>query len=344
MQTSSHVDTNLPVRNLDFLRASAVSFVFLSHLVIGLTSDLEWLQIMGRMGVLLFFVHTSYVLMHSLERLSKIYSQTKFITTFYIRRALRIYPLSMVTVTVLTLAGFPYADVATQSLKVFFSNFFLVENLAGLPHATAVLWTLPIELQTYLFLPFFFLIARKSIAGVVGLMIFATLLGFWAIPIGGERLDVLLFAPCFIAGVLSYSISVHKNYFPKIKGRYWALILIGVALLLGAILRPEAGRSVIYGWLATILIALLIPLFEDMVESWLSCIAHQIAKYSYGIYLLHMAAIRMSNNWFEAIIVTALFSILAYHLIEAPFIRLGQKLTRTNGVENRTLLTSIPPP
>jgi peptidoglycan/LPS O-acetylase OafA/YrhL len=50
----------------------------------------------GQLGVLLFFIHTSLVLMMSLARLEK--SEGGLAARFYIRRAFRIYPLAIVAV------------------------------------------------------------------------------------------------------------------------------------------------------------------------------------------------------------------------------------------------------
>lgn len=72
--------------NLDLLRAIAVSCVLLSHLTWSVGYS-EWGSL-GRFGVVLFFVHTSYVLMASLDR-----SQGN-ISSFAIRRFFRIYPLA----------------------------------------------------------------------------------------------------------------------------------------------------------------------------------------------------------------------------------------------------------
>src|SRR5690348_17981788 len=78
--------TRLPERNLDVLRAVAVLLVLVDHL---LTIWDVYPQVvtrweLGRLGVLLFFVHTSLVLMSSLEREG---GASGWVRAFYVRRA-----------------------------------------------------------------------------------------------------------------------------------------------------------------------------------------------------------------------------------------------------------------
>jgi peptidoglycan/LPS O-acetylase OafA/YrhL len=60
-------ETAVESPNLDLLRATAVLTVFLAHLLIGL--GVKPREEVGAAGVLIFFVHTSLVLMMSLSRL-----------------------------------------------------------------------------------------------------------------------------------------------------------------------------------------------------------------------------------------------------------------------------------
>src|SRR5215475_12688960 len=84
--------------NLDLLRAIAVLLVLTQHLMVRLYIDHVWWipsNCLGWFGVLLFFVHTTLVLMESLER-----QQEGIFGPFYLRRFFRIYPLSIFAVAV----------------------------------------------------------------------------------------------------------------------------------------------------------------------------------------------------------------------------------------------------
>ena len=90
-------------RNLDFLRSVAVLLVLFDHLFMaaGLADRYPFVWSMGHLGVLMFFVHTSLVLMLSLER-SEEKSSGHLFRDFYIRRAFRIYPLSIACVVLVS--------------------------------------------------------------------------------------------------------------------------------------------------------------------------------------------------------------------------------------------------
>src|SRR5271157_3735798 len=85
--------------NLDFLRSFAVLLVFCVHfydIQTGKGAAWDFVWHLGQLGVLMFFVHTCLVLMWSLER-SNLQGWRMFYS-FYIRRAFRLYPLSVVCV------------------------------------------------------------------------------------------------------------------------------------------------------------------------------------------------------------------------------------------------------
>jgi peptidoglycan/LPS O-acetylase OafA/YrhL len=118
------------IPNLDLLRACAVLFVLADHTLFSLgvrriwASDMEWL---GRLGVLFFFVHTCCVLMSSLER----HKGQGLVWRFFVRRAFRIYPLSIVAVLLAMIPPHAPALRAAQWL----SNLALVQDLTFSPRA-----------------------------------------------------------------------------------------------------------------------------------------------------------------------------------------------------------------
>lgn len=85
--------------NLDPLRSLAVLMVLFDHLCRHYYRDyvgIFGVADIGTFGVLLFFVHTSLVLMQSMQR-SRL-TGVNLIKSFYLRRFFRIYPLSILTV------------------------------------------------------------------------------------------------------------------------------------------------------------------------------------------------------------------------------------------------------
>jgi peptidoglycan/LPS O-acetylase OafA/YrhL len=86
-------------RNLDLLRSFAVLLVVGFHLAKLFNWQPGALRVtdFGLLGVMLFFVHTTLVLMFSLERLHAESGDSLFVP-FMIRRCFRIYPLAILVV------------------------------------------------------------------------------------------------------------------------------------------------------------------------------------------------------------------------------------------------------
>ena len=147
------VEATSDLPNLDLLRTVAVLLVFVGHLM--LTAGVRGLGDVGRFGVLLFFVHTSLVLMLSMERLGLTGGKLYF--AFLIRRFFRIYPLSVLAVLSALAFHFPSAPWVSGYIetgwKENLSNIFLIQNVTHSGSVLAVLWSLPFEIQMYAILP-----------------------------------------------------------------------------------------------------------------------------------------------------------------------------------------------
>jgi peptidoglycan/LPS O-acetylase OafA/YrhL len=331
--------------NLDMLRSFAVLVVLTVHLLIsGFHIDAIGpvdLRRFGQWGVLMFFVHTCLVLLYSLERKPEFWP-------FLLRRVFRIYPLSMITVLIVVGFSLPmgYAGdhfvLVSRSVKNVFLNLALLQNLHGGESVIAPLWSLPYEMQMYLLLPaVFYLLKWKErfveyLLWMVGL--FLATHSLWAEAHG---LPGLTFFPCFLAGAVAYRGS--QKY--TVPSWLWPVAVVGITLLFAA--RPS-GRT---GWFCCLLLGMAIPRFKELSSPFVKQCVATIAKYSYGIYLLHLICIWIAFeelNIFPVVVKCLAFLAMlvgsvyfAYHVIEAPMIQLGSRLVGWKKKERLTSLVGI---
>jgi peptidoglycan/LPS O-acetylase OafA/YrhL len=315
--------------NLDLLRSVAVLAVFGCHLWSSRTGegakwDIAWH--FGRLGVEMFFVHTSLVLMWSTDRLKL--QGSRLFTAFYTRRAFRIYPLSIFCV----LVAFYFSRVWTHA--DLWANLTLTQNLFNHRSIYVPLWTLPLEVQMYLVLPALFLILRDRP------VLWTAAVWLLSVPIAavqpwlGDRFLVLAYAPCFLAGVLAWRIM--RSYdIARFPGWLWPVALVPIS----AIWMVSSSRYVAYELSAFALcLGLGTTLFREIPWTSVRKASQLVAKYSYGIYLSHfmiiafafgtLAGYRRMVQWSVLLSLSVVIPVLLYHLIEDPGIRLGHKLAR----------------
>jgi peptidoglycan/LPS O-acetylase OafA/YrhL len=323
---------------LDTLRAVAVLLVLVAHLAEvlgahGAVSLEPWPWHVGRLGVLLFFVHTSLVLMMSLERTPL--EGPSLVADFYVRRAFRIYPLAIVTIVGVTLAGIPavpWGEAVPPTPGVVWANLALVQNLADRPPVLTPLWSLPLEVQMYLALPLIFVATRGGRRpGVAALLWGGGVLAGLQVSMNGTYMAA--FIPCFMSGVLAYCISQRR----EATLPFWSFGLVlggGVALYLAvsAAINPWS-HSHAAAWGVCLALGLMLPRFGETSSRALKRAAAWVARYSYGIYLSHMISM-----WLVFVVLgqqplVVQFALLLgllvivpmalYHTIEAPCVRLG---------------------
>lgn len=308
--------------NLDLVRAIAVLCVFVAHLtdtVRQQPSEFTWH--LGQMGVLIFFVHTALVLMRSLERSDR--RGVSLFTDFYTRRAFRIYPLAMVCVTIAALAG-------SWPVLTYLSHLALTTNLTYTPERCCSLWTLPIEVQMYGFLPFLFVGLRSASGVALGVtwLVFVAL-GI-AQPFISGRLTVLAYGPCFLGGVIAWWLARRSSF--RIPAWLWPLCFVALWPIW---LLASREHDMYYRWAFTLALGLAIPWFTDLKAGVLTKPAALVAQYSYGIYLSHHAiqtwAFGLPEPWQWPVVLVAatLVPVLMYHLIEAPMMRYGRTVAAT---------------
>lgn len=310
--------------NLDLLRAMAVLMVFCHHILeYGYFSERR-VSGLGQFGVLIFFVHTSLVLMMSMERNSGALN-------FYIRRFFRIYPLSILVVglvAVLHIPSNPAREYEWLGIFNLLSNFALTMNLTHSPMALAPLWSLPIEVQMYILLPLLFLVTRTSHPFRNLLLIWAALVPLaWFHPLMSGPHNVLRFAPCFVPGIIAYVLLGRRM--PKLPWFVWPVVVLA-AYAAYQLLDPRGT-----GWVECLALGLSVPLFREVQVPIVRGVAAAIAKYSYGIYLFHLIAIyycfdsMIGPTWMRvagSLVFTAVAAVVSYHLLEEPLIEYGRRL------------------
>lgn len=342
MSSASEERTPLPEHNLDVLRSIAVLAVLAQHLAASLGHRSVSFARLGHAGVLMFFVHTSLVLMASLER-DGAPARAGWVRRFYLRRAFRIYPLAWAVIAIVVVLRVPAGTIPATydapSAGTIVANAALVQNLFGQNDLLVQLWTLPIELQMYLLLPLCFLVARaggaRRMAMVIAAGVTMAALFRWgdsdAHRISGLwRLRVLEYVPCFLMGVLAYFL-LRRRRAATLPWYWWPVVLsLDVAFLV--LWRVHWSVSIAF----CALLGLAIPFVRDAIPTAYTRLAHTIAKYSYGIYLMHLLAIRagfsvlgghpMPVQWLAMIVALIAGSWLGYHAIEKPGITMGRRL------------------
>lgn len=292
---------------------------------------------LGRIGVLLFFVHTSLVLMQSLDRLHR--DSSSPVRSFAIRRFFRIYPLSIVCVLLVYLfqiPQLPFLEHMQFGLPDLASNLALTMNLTGSKPILSPLWSLPIELQMYMFLPFLYLAVGRRLFGVRTIAVWGICVAMALLqPRVSARLNVAFFAPCFMAGVISYTLLGRLS--AAVSGHLW-LPFLGLLILgyLGIEVILPGTHNAPVQWVLCLIVGIAIPVFRRGPWYAVNVVSAFVAKYSYGIYLFHCIAIWIgcfvlhelprSVQWMTAAVCLVVMCGLGYHFLEKPAMDLGSRI------------------
>ena len=313
--------------NLDLLRSLAVLMVLFDHICRHFHHDrIGGIAVVdiGFFGVFLFFVHTSLVLMSSMERSHL--RGTALMRNFYIRRFFRIFPLSILVVLA-AVALHLHADGRGLSYGArpgpgeLISNLLLTQNLTHSHSIVGPLWTLPLEVQMYVLLPFLFLWKKRSLTKLLVLWAACAVLGHFPQTIYAlSWFTLLLYIPNFLPGILAFSLPENR-FIPSFLWPPFILLLLTVFVL-------NPGRQMAAE--LCLLLGLAIPLFKEISLPAMKFVSHEVAKYSYGIYLGHSFCVWLALTRFHSWVLLALtlvaVPVALYYTVERPGIRLGVRL------------------
>ena len=314
-------------------------------------------------GVMFFFVHTCLVLMLSMHRAPDAHRWRNFL----IRRAFRIYPLCWATILLVLATGLtdqPDGFLHTLGWRGIAANFLLVQNMfhkGANSGVIAPLWSLPWEVQMYLLLPFFFNLFRRfdRFCVALGVWLGATVLmevvALKSIPLH-TYLHGTFYIPMFVGGMVAYRALVcepAKQYRGMLPAAIWPFFILSLFALQCCLMGRSELRSAFGGGVDAcicLLLGLAIPAFAQLRAKWIVIPTQQIAKYSYGIYLLHMPALIFVLRYLPGLplalmvlaflSLTVLLSYASFNLIEDPLIRVGKRLTHTSQKPRRPRFTT----
>jgi peptidoglycan/LPS O-acetylase OafA/YrhL len=313
--------------NLDFVRSVAVITVVLEHILLAfgfLQAGPYSMAYLGVLGVMVFFVLTSLVLMWSLER-------RPHTLDFYIRRWFRIYPLALAVIAVAFLfhaptggspdAIFQYSDPSLHDLLMQSSLLQPADSLL-----VGVMWTLPYEVEMYLLLPVIFFFVRKNFSLWPLLVLWGlVLLNMRNVPSDMHNFGVAI--GYFLPGVMAYV--AYGRWKPKLPAYLLPVFLLAAWAIF--LYHCDFHKA----WWFCLLIALGLPLFRQIKSELVLAPSRVLARYSYSVYLTHPFALMVGLHLLQGhslalrLTVSGLclvvFPVAAYHLLEHPLNRIGSR-------------------
>jgi peptidoglycan/LPS O-acetylase OafA/YrhL len=329
--------------NLDFLRSFAVAAVLFDH--VNRQAGHPYYGAIGRAGVLLFFIHTALVLMFSLERLDS--RGGRLVAPFYIQRVFRIYPLCWFFIAVMVSFRIPGAHLIGLGYHWggwlwLAKNLLLIQNFTFTSFVLGVLWSLPYEVQMYIALPFIYRTAcrssplvRISVLWLASAIITLAMNRYYVAARGPNYDDSLhspltYFVPCFLGGVFAFILTKRKRLYLH----FWLLppVILSFAMLIYYYPFTHAD------WVGCTVVGVLLPQFSELRWIPAARVFHNVAKYSYGVYLshspllwivfAHFPGLPLFSRWIIFTGLLAMVSVACYWWIERPMIDLGHRYAR----------------
>ncbi len=310
----------------------------------------------GGAAVTVFFVLSGYVLGLSLDKHSVTFGRT---IAFYFKRIFRLYPAHIVTMAgiVISICFFHdymlfeagsgwYAEWYRFDLdaSTIVNNLTLKEN-----YLNHIAWSLQVEIAGSLFLPFAYLLSRKT-----GIVVNLAILGLLVALSAKVSNLYLFFLYVFYAGLMLPLI--YKALKDSLAGSSGTvLLLFGTAMVCGA--RTIVGLGNMFGFIlietfgSVLIIGYLLN--PENSGSWFNRflardVINRLGRYSYSFYLLHFIILYwIAYLLFHVVSADILSSVpllfgvgmaavsipvtfwlsgKMYHHVEVPMMRLGKRL------------------
>jgi peptidoglycan/LPS O-acetylase OafA/YrhL len=370
-------------RNIYFPNLNGLRFLAAAAVVVHHTEAFKWIfglpnvwktsafiAILGNLGVVLFFVLSGFLITYLLLEEEGRTGQIR-VSRFYLRRALRIWPLYYFFI-MLALFVLPYTNLFVlpgYGIEVVHKDFLLktvlyatlfanvvLANLGIVPYA-AHTWSIGTEEQFYLIWP----LLMKHVRNKVGLMLTVIVLyvgvrvlmesnivgtGTWLSWI--RRFYAYFNIDCMAIGGLA-AVILHKKF--RLLALFVNLPVFYVTLITTLVLiaRGVTIPSLHYESYAILFAVLILNFSSNSRIGWSMEFEplHYLGKISYGLYMLHplaiVASIRLlsSVGWsqdiflYPACLLTTIgLAAASYHFIESPFLSVKHRFTMVVSGEN----------
>ena len=356
------------MRYVDALRGIAALLVLWLHVSNGLrslTSQEHWLDTfassidVGRIGVVVFFLISGFVIPFSIRRASP-----APVGAFVIRRIFRIYPAYWLSVPLAAYA-FYWSAGARFSAGELLANLTLLQGIFGARHAEGLYWTLGVELAFYA-LCIALLLTRslfdaRRVALLAASLALSHVFAMFMLWLGRPIVSVpVAFWPLNLSVMLwgaLYRLDTEGECDRLAASLLRALgVLFIVGLPIGASLAVHARVIYAIAYAMALVVFLAGTRFlriETRATDWLG-------RISYSIYLFHPLVFQPIYLWLigepadspwraqhsmfylaATVALTLIVASLVYTYVEAPAIRLGHRLA--NAWERRAVRATVLP-
>jgi peptidoglycan/LPS O-acetylase OafA/YrhL len=265
---------------------------------------------LGEHGVTMFFVLSGFLITYLLLKEYK-KTNTINIKAFYVRRALRIWPLYYFYLLITILISFFILSSELPSpLSLFFYSFFLANvpfiNENALP-ALDHFWSIGVEEQFYLFWPFLFLFFNKRFKSIIILLILLQALFriyiWYKFPFSTiALLSVVNRFDCMMFGGLGALFYLEKSKLISFLNRKFAQYFSWLIILLLVVNKLNFFNSIIeiflIGFVTMCIIIGQIGI-ENRIVNLENKIMSYLGKLSFGIYVYHPLLILLFSHFFK---------------------------------------------
>ncbi|MBD9372356.1 acyltransferase [Rhizobium sp. ARZ01] len=291
--------SNARDRQLDGLRAIAVTMVLYAHFFA--TDGSHW----GHLGVRLFFVLSGFLITRLLldARCADRYQPSTALKSFYIRRALRIFPPYFAMLGFIWIVNLEGARGNLTWHALYLSNFWYALQDDWTPWVLCHTWSLSIEEQFYIVWPLVILLAPRHLIERICIAVIACSLAYrFCWPVTGTpslMRDLLPSASmdALAAGALLAAYRARSPSWPQWMKLSWTPFAAAFVILLWLKSTPMTPTLEWATWigmevLPLVPLIMLVGCCSAGVSGYLGRLAElppltALGRISYGVYLLH---------------------------------------------------------